>query len=1554
MQIKSLLSLIIIMFIPFLMRAEWIPLNKQNTSPAPPNVTLISDDDNSTVLKIEISGFDQNNFITDGKTYQKIDLLTESFTNSPGAPELPYIAKVLAIPDQAGISVEVLETGNMLTFSNIYLPPSRQSWFEGSPEKPCTENSEAFNSMSAYPSEFVQFEPPSVFRDFRITRISVFPLLYIPSKKELQVVSSITVRINYGPGEVVNPKTTAKKPIAPSFGKLYSQLIFNYQSVLNKNYGGKKSGHELMLCIMPDEFVASFQTYADWKRQSGIDIHITKFTDIGANSTNPVIIKNHITDAYHNWVVPPTYVLIVGDNNVFPKQTVTLDGWTFPNEDYFVEIDGNDYFPELMIGRFTNESDYGMQVMINKFLKYEKTPYTTNTDWFKKGICCSNNAYPSQAETKRFAADIMLQAGAFTSVDTMMSKSPCIYGVTDVVAAINSGRSWLNYRGEGWYYGWTASCTPLDISDLTSINNGQKFTFVTSIGCGVAMFDETSTTTHNSFGEDWIEMGTLSSPKGAVAFIGPTSNTHTAYNNNIDRGIYIGMFQEGLETPGQALLRGKLYMYNVFGNDYYTGYHYKIYCVLGDPSIHIWKDVPKAVTVTYPTSIPFGNNLVEFTVTHTATGLPVSNAEVCVSGTTIFATGTTNATGKAYLDLFSEVQETLKVTVRGGNVIPFLGTLSVVQPTGPYVIRETYTLNDASGGNGNGLMDFGEFIQMSLTVKNVGTLVANNVNVTLSTTDPNITFTDNFHNYGNIAAGQAITATNAYAFNTANNLPDEHVAGITVTAVSGINTWISNITVAGHAPVLSMGTVTISDPSGNNNGRLDPSETATLTFEVSNSGHSLSPIATANLSCASPYITINSGASALGQIAASNSANAVFSITCSPSTPIGQSVDFGLNVSAGSYGFSSTFNTPIGLVLEDWELGNFTRFPWTLSGNTNWAVVSAGQYEGNYTAISGAIEDNQTSSLSLTMQVNAAAPVSFYRKTSTETNYDFLRFYIDDVLQGQWSGSIDWGMVSYPVTTGVHNFKWTYLKDYSVSSGSDCVWVDYIIFPPSTIIAPEITLSQTSFSKNLLPAVTTSDALIIGNTGTIALGFNAFVDIDTLQTIVYPQAVNYWTGSCTSTTKTYPSAVRAISPSEAGWMKFDVSNIPVGSTIISVELNGYIYNNDIPYWSVTPVTLDPVTANASVLYPDIVEEANSGYYLFRNETISFTINQWYSFMLGGNVNTNLSAALSQGWFAMGFAERHTSGTFNIRFNGCTSSYRPYLVIKYSIDSVPNWLKINGGTSVTGNIAIGANQNITVGFEAGSYPVGTYSDNIIIQSNDPDESLISIPCTMIISSGLNVSLKAVLEGPFNVSAMGTGINTILPLSQPYNAAPWNYTGTESVAAMPATVVDWVLVELRDANSAANATLATRIARKAGLLLTNGNIVATDGASPLFFTNSVSNGLFVVIYHRNHLAILSSNALTQAGGVYTYDYTTSSGQAYGASSQKQLATGIWGMISGDVNANGTIGNEDITPLWKSNAGKTGYYPADLNFDRHVNNRDKDNYWYPNNGKGTNVPQ
>jgi len=249
MRKNILLPLITAILLPFFIRAEWIPLHKQNTSAAPPKVTLISDDYSSTVLKIEISGFELKDFISGDNQYQKIDLLSESVTTIPGFPELPYIAKVLAIPDQAGVSVEVLEIGEIQSFNNINLPPARASWLEGSPETPYTENTDAYNSMGSFPGEFVQLDPPSVFRDFRIARVSVFPLRYIPAKKEIQAVSSITVRINYGPGEVINPKTTAKKPIALSFGKLYRNFIFNSELLKRRLNFGYVTSVSWMNCV---------------------------------------------------------------------------------------------------------------------------------------------------------------------------------------------------------------------------------------------------------------------------------------------------------------------------------------------------------------------------------------------------------------------------------------------------------------------------------------------------------------------------------------------------------------------------------------------------------------------------------------------------------------------------------------------------------------------------------------------------------------------------------------------------------------------------------------------------------------------------------------------------------------------------------------------------------------------------------------------------------------------------------------------------------------------------------------------------------------------------------------------------------------------------------------------------------------------------------------------------------------------------------------------------------------------------------------------------------
>jgi len=163
----------------------------------------------------------------------------------------------------------------------------------------------------------------------------------------------------------------------------------------------------------------------------------------------------------------------------------------------------------------------------------------------------------------------------------------------------------------------------------------------------------------------------------------------------------------------------------------------------------------------------------------------------------------------------------------------------------------------------------------------------------------------------------------------------------------------------------------------------------------------------------------------------------------------------------------------------------------------------------------------------------------------------------------------------------------------------------------------------------------------------------------------------------------------------------------------------------------------------------------------------------------------------------------------------------------------------------------------------------------------------------------------------------------------------------------------LVELRETTgNASTATAGTKIGQQAAFILKTGDIVGLDGFSPLRFDLSITNNLFVVIWHRNHIGVISANPVVESGGIYNYNFT-GAGQSNGIESQNELNTGVWGMISGDVNANGSIETNDKTGLWESEAGQSGFAESDLNLDGQTNNKDKDDYWLPNLGKGTSVP-
>ncbi|HEX9933578.1 MAG TPA: S8 family serine peptidase [bacterium] len=213
-----------------------------------------------------------------------------------------------------------------------------------------------------------------------------------------------------------------------------------------------------------------------------------------------------------------------------------------------------------------------------------------------------------------------------------------------------------------------------------------------------------------------------------------------------------------------------------------------------------------------------------------------------------------------------------------------------------------------------------------------------------------------------------------------------------------------------------------------------------------------------------------------------------------------------------------------------------------------------------------------------------------------------------------------------------------------------------------------------------------------------------------------------------------------------------------------------------------------------------------------------------------------------------------------------------------------------------------------------------------------------------ASSVFVQTKIFLETPYVAS--GDSMNCALrlqnyiPTLSPYSEDP------RTVTSVPSHVVDWVLVQLRSQEDGA------AVASKSAFLRRDGKIVSDDGSTERIILDAGSGNYYVVIKHRNHLAVMSSGKLALASGSSTFfDFTTGPENFYGTNGVKQLESNTYGMITGDPNGNGYINATDYLFI-KAKIGSTGYYQVDINLNGFVNATD---YLYvkSNIGKHTQVP-
>ncbi|MBN3034826.1 MAG: choice-of-anchor D domain-containing protein [Bacteroidales bacterium] len=1618
--------------------------------------------------------------------FTQVTIAGYGYSTVEGDPKIPVLRRLIGIPAGAEATVRILSVSyseldlSSADIQNLIIPaqPPVSKNIEDPYDLDFVVNWETYGMDKFLGQDPVTVNILGSMRGFRLARLEVSPFQYNPVQKVLRIITHLEAMVEYTGADIQATEAARKKYFSPWFEGIYS-FVANYQPVTTDSL---IMDEPVTYVIVSDPmFQAALQPFIQWKTKKGFRI-IEAYTNDPNVGTTTTSIKTYLKNlflsppsGYH----PHSFVLFVGDVAQIPTFNGTAGSHV--TDLYYCEYT-NDLYPECFYGRFSATNLTQLQPQIDKTLEYEQ--YLMPDPAFLGEVVMVSGADASHAQTWgngqiNYGTTYYFNAAHGLYSHTYLQPEPSGGNYSQLIRQnVSDGVAYANYTAHCSTNGWADPS--FTISHISALTNAHKYPLMVGNCCSSLEFQTTC------FGEEILR----AADKGALGYIGGSNSTYwdedfwwgvgfeaisanPTYNPS-HLGAYDRTFHDHGEplaewyvTQGQMVSAGNLAV-TQSGSSRET-YYWEIYHLMGDPSVMIYFSVPPSISASYDPLMPLAST--SFVVNTD----PYSYVAISKDGV-LHGVAVADATGVADVQLDPiTVPGTADVVITRQNGEPFFGTVVVASPTGPYVLLENFQIDDAAG-NANGLADYSESILLDVTLKNMGSTTGTNLTATLMSMDPYITITDPVQSWPDIPPQATSSQAGAFGLSVASNAPDEHIALFTIEVTDGNETWSSNLSFALHAPLLgTSGYPQVDDAAGGNgNGLLDPGETAGVTITVANNGHSLSPNATAGLTTSSPYITVNSGTAVPGAIPAGSTAPAVFNITVDPATPVGTVVDLTIDVVAGAYGFIETFMLTVGLVIEDWESGGFASYPWQFGGNAPWEITSSAPWEGVYCAKSGPAGNYQSSELFIVLETVASDSISFYRKVSSEATYDFLQFYIDGTLKEEWSGEMGWAREAYFVPAGLHTFRWVYDKDVSMTGGSDCGWVDYIVFPPLAAIEPDIAVSPVfidfgdvvigtnstetftisnngsdnltgtitapqgysvsdvtegslfkeqgknvitflvgpgnsldiyvtfeptqplcfsdnveiasndpdtplsyvavtgcgrlgpdilpapaSFDKMLPPAGTCQDMLSIANNGDMTLDFTAQVVYNAESrnvATVYPSAQPYWSGTTNGSSKTQNSLVIGWN-SEDGWFKFDVSSIPVGSTINSIEFYGYVYETYYPYWSATSLPMDPVTATASEL-KDWIQAHNSQSlaYVYRNESSSFATG-WHNYTLNAQANADLETALAQGWFGMGMDSRDNSSSYYIKFEGWNETNKPYLVVDYTYNPPYTWLTLDGGNMVSNSVGPGVTHDITVGFDAGTLPLGTYTADILINSNDPDAPLMVVPATLTIGQGYDVSLKVILEGPCNNGQM----NTILcgmpdfPMVQPYSGAPWYYTGTETIQGTPAPdVVDWVLVELRDADAAANANQSTQIAIQAGLLLSDGSITGTDAVSPLMFAASFSQNLFAVVWHRNHLGVLSNNPLILNGGVFTYDFSTGEGQAYGGSlGHKQVEPGLWGMMGGDGDCDGQIGNGDKIDVWVQQSGQSGYLYGDFNLDGQVNNGDKVEVWGPNSGNGCQVP-
>jgi hypothetical protein len=784
-------------------------------------------------LDVSVAGLTASPVFRNGQTCSDLELPGETLTDIRDLAALPAISRLMGLRTQGNPMLEVVSE----EWSDV----------EGTYTLAAAEESASTNfrtAQDAYlPETAVALSARQVMGGVPLANVQITAVKYNAAQHKIRVLRRMTVQVHENGAPAAYPRG-----ITETIAEVLRPALSNWAEMALDELVVRGT----LLYITADGTVAPQQIapLIQWRTRKGYRVEVAGPAQIGTPMSTSNV-KAYIQSRYNNADPPLEFVCMVGDGNgtyLVPSYVYHApdEAGVFGVGDFgFTQLDGTDLLPDVAIGRLFFTSSPELLTQVNKTLRYEMTPAPRATgshpNWFKAAAVVGD--YDNQAlsvshiQTMRWVRERMLDAGyTGSSIDTLYwTDYSARIPTSTIIASINSGASLWCYRG------WNRM-NNFPVADLGGLNNIGDWPFMLNMTCNTNDYNQSDVP---CLGEAFmVPTATPSNPAGAIGFVGMSSGgTHSRYNNIQMGGAVQGLLREGVRTTGATLMRAKLEMYRNFpltSDSAEVNFFCGITTLLGDPAVDVYTNTPDTLLVTTPASVPAGTNSLTLTVTRQG-GVAVDSAYVnVVKGTEVFAGGYTAANGGITLNFATTTADSMFVVVSKHNCVAAYRSV-MVTASSQYVSPASATValdddnNGTSHGNGDGLANPGETIEVAPSLKNWGSTAVSGVTAVLSTNDPYITsVVDNTETYGTIAAGATASPTDDFDFAVAAYAPSGHVVQFTLTVTDGAShTWTSTIPVTLSNAQLSHVSSTL---TGSGNGILDPGESAQLAVTLLNSG----------------------------------------------------------------------------------------------------------------------------------------------------------------------------------------------------------------------------------------------------------------------------------------------------------------------------------------------------------------------------------------------------------------------------------------------------------------------------------------------------------------------------------------------------------------------------------------------------------------------------------------------------------------------------------------------------------------------------------------------